>query len=64
MKVVMAIGLNMMKKAIQFIMKIVKTFGEKNEYNEKGNLIYFEDSNGFWSKREYDEKGQCDLLRE
>ena len=24
-------------------------------YDEKGNLIYFEDSNGFWSKREYDE---------
>ena len=26
-------------------------------YDEKGNRIYFEDSNGYWSKREYDEKG-------
>ena len=26
-------------------------------YNEKGNQIYYEDSNGFWFKKEYDEKG-------
>ena len=26
-------------------------------YDEKGNEIYFEDSNGSWSKWEYDEKG-------
>ena len=26
-------------------------------YNEKGNVIYREDSNGYWSKREYVEKG-------
>ena len=25
-------------------------------YDEKGNVIYFEDSNGYWSKRKYDEK--------
>ncbi|MFA5749589.1 MAG: hypothetical protein WC927_05860 [Bacilli bacterium] len=25
-------------------------------YNEKDNVIYFEDSNGYWSKWEYDEK--------
>ena len=26
-------------------------------YDEKGNQIYFEDSNGYWDKWEYDEKG-------
>ena len=26
-------------------------------YDKKGNLIYHEDSNGFWIKREYNEKG-------
>ena len=26
-------------------------------YNEKGNRIYYEDSYGYWAKREYDEKG-------
>ena len=26
-------------------------------YDKKGNVIYFEDSKGYWSKREYDEKG-------
>jgi ribosomal protein L14 len=26
--------------------------------NKNGNLIYFEDSNGFWIKREYDSKGE------
>ena len=26
-------------------------------YNEKGNLIYLEESNVYWSKREYVEKG-------
>ena len=26
-------------------------------YDEKGNAIYYENSNGFWVKREYDEKG-------
>ena len=25
--------------------------------DEQGNQIYFEDSNGYWSKREYDEQG-------
>lgn len=25
--------------------------------DEKGNKIYLETSNGYWSKREYDEKG-------
>ena len=30
-------------------------------YDEKGNEIYFEDIKGYWSKREYDEKGN-DLL--
>ena len=26
-------------------------------YDEKGNVIYCEDSNGYWLKRKYDEKG-------
>ena len=26
-------------------------------YDEKGNRIYFENSNGYWVKSEYDEKG-------
>jgi hypothetical protein len=26
-------------------------------FGEKGNQIYFENSDGYWSKREYDEKG-------
>ena len=26
-------------------------------YDEKGNRIYFENSKGYWSKREYDETG-------
>ena len=25
--------------------------------DKNGNQIYFEDSNGFWTKREYDSKG-------
>jgi YD repeat-containing protein len=25
--------------------------------DDKGNLIYFEDSDGYWTKREYDAKG-------
>ena len=28
------------------------------EYDEKGNLTYFEDSNGFWARYEYDKKGK------
>jgi hypothetical protein len=26
-------------------------------YNEKGKLIYYEDSTGFWEKYQYDERG-------
>ena len=26
-------------------------------YDSKGNGIYFEDSNGYWAKREYDSEG-------
>ena len=26
--------------------------------DSKGNVIYYEDSNGYWSKREYDSKGK------
>ena len=26
-------------------------------YDEKGNVIYYEDSNDYWAKREYNEKG-------
>ena len=26
-------------------------------YDGKGNMIYFENSGGYWYKREYDEKG-------
>ena len=26
-------------------------------YDKKGNVIYFENSDGYWSKREYNEKG-------
>ena len=25
--------------------------------DKQGNLLYFEDSDGFWSRREYDSKG-------
>ena len=25
-------------------------------YNEKDNMIYYEENNGYWSKRKYDEK--------
>ena len=32
-------------------------------YDEKGNQIYFENSDGFWEKREYDEKGK-EIYRE
>ena len=28
-----------------------------NIYDERGNKIYYEDSYGYWAKREYDERG-------
>ena len=28
-----------------------------NVVNQKGNLIYLEDDDGFWEKREYDDQG-------
>jgi len=30
---------------------------KKYTYNEKGRIIYSEDSTGYWGKREYDENG-------
>jgi hypothetical protein len=42
--------------------KNIKTYGDypngiwtKEQYDDAGNLIYFEDYLGYWSKREYDE---------
>ena len=29
----------------------------KKEYDSNGNLIYFENSNGYWSKQEFDSNG-------
>jgi hypothetical protein len=28
-----------------------------NIYDENGNIIYYEDTNGYWEKREYDDNG-------
>ena len=35
----------------------VLTASEKFEYDNNGNVIYREDSGGYWSKAEYDEAG-------
>ena len=31
----------------------------KTEKDQFGNLIYFENSNGWWWRKEYDEHGNC-----
>ena len=33
-------------------------------YDEKGNMIYFENRSGYWAKREYDEKGNVIYFEE
>jgi len=35
----------------------IKGYNVYNVYDQNDNLIYFEDSNGFWSKYEYDTNG-------
>ena len=34
-----------------------ETNGELEISDKNGNLIYYEDSTGFWTKREYDSQG-------
>ena len=31
--------------------------GDFKLFDENGNLVYFEDSEGYWAKREYDQNG-------
>jgi hypothetical protein len=33
------------------------TIKSNDVYNTNGNIIYYESSNGFWTKREYDQYG-------
>lgn len=33
--------------------------GPLNLYDSNGNQIYYENSNGYWYKREYDANGNC-----
>ena len=43
------------------IAKLLKhdfTKGSLNLFDTNGNLTYFEDSNGFWVKREFDSNGK------
>ena len=47
----------MMKKTMRFTMRICKGSWSKWEYDEKGNEIYFENSDGCWSKSKHNEKG-------
>ena len=48
-----------MKKTIaQQIKWDFKTNGDLEIRDKNGNQIYFEDSNGYWAKHEYDSKGK------
>lgn len=31
----------------------------KTERDENGNLIYFENANGWWWRKEFDDRGNC-----
>jgi len=31
----------------------------KTERDEHGNLVYFENANGWWWRKEYDDAGRC-----
>jgi hypothetical protein len=46
-----------MKTVAQLLKHDFKSKGSLFLYNDNGNIIYFEDSKGFWSKREYDTNG-------
>jgi hypothetical protein len=46
-----------MKTIAQQIKWNFETNDELEIKDKNGNQIYFEDSNGFWTKREYDSKG-------
>ena len=48
----------MTRMVTESILKTQLVIGKKSEYDQNGNQIYFEDSNGYWDKSEYDQNGK------
>ncbi len=48
---------NKLTKKIEYLLYLDRGYCYKLEFDTRGNLIYYEDSDGFWSKYEYNSEG-------
>ncbi len=48
---------NKLTKKIEYNLWLDEDFWRKDEYDDRGKEIYYEDDTGYWEKREYDTRG-------